>query len=336
MKSRITKSWSGAIVAGLLTASMSALAAPVSLPYTFNAGFNGTSWDIDNNLGGSGCGGSSGTGFNDANASGRGDAYDDAWAVLIDGLVVGAPANTADLTGSTLTVGPVVRSGLNVTLQHYYSTTSSLARVMVFMQNPGGAPATVNVQVPINFGSDGSTIIRATSSGDTAITNADRWVVSSDAGPSDPVNTTVFYGTGSPSVVPASYTTTVHSCAGTQGLGAAFNVTIPAGATRSLMFFAGLGGVTAADNSVASATSAAALFNSGATLAPDWLSGLTVNQQSQIANWDFFTTCAAEGYTGPKLTLCRKICEVNQPASTLNGLIRLYTAIYRQAPPCAQ
>lgn len=48
-----------------------------------------------------------------------------------------------------------------------------------------------------------------------------------------------------------------------------------------------------------------------------------------------FTTCAAEGFTGAKLTLCRKICEITQPTSTLLGLIRLYKAIYRVDPPCA-
>ena len=47
-----------------------------------------------------------------------------------------------------------------------------------------------------------------------------------------------------------------------------------------------------------------------------------------------FTTCAAQGFIGPKLTLCRSICEVDQPSSTLINRIKLYTAIYRQAPPC--
>lgn len=49
-----------------------------------------------------------------------------------------------------------------------------------------------------------------------------------------------------------------------------------------------------------------------------------------------FTTCAAEGFTGAKLTLCRQICEIAQPSTKLVGLIKLYTAIYRQAPPCAR
>ena len=47
-----------------------------------------------------------------------------------------------------------------------------------------------------------------------------------------------------------------------------------------------------------------------------------------------FTTCAAEGYTGSKLTLCQKTCEVTQSPSTLTNLIKFYTAIYREAPPC--
>lgn len=46
-----------------------------------------------------------------------------------------------------------------------------------------------------------------------------------------------------------------------------------------------------------------------------------------------FTTCAAEGYTGAKLTLCQKVCEV-PPSATTNNLIILYRAIYKQSPPC--
>jgi hypothetical protein len=48
-----------------------------------------------------------------------------------------------------------------------------------------------------------------------------------------------------------------------------------------------------------------------------------------------FTTCAAEGLTGGKLTLCRKICEVDQTPTALSGLIKLYRAAYRENPPCA-
>ena len=49
-----------------------------------------------------------------------------------------------------------------------------------------------------------------------------------------------------------------------------------------------------------------------------------------------FTTCAAEGYTGAKLTMCRSVCESGATGTTLAGRIRLYTAIYRETPPCAR
>jgi hypothetical protein len=48
-----------------------------------------------------------------------------------------------------------------------------------------------------------------------------------------------------------------------------------------------------------------------------------------------FTTCAAEGFTGSKLTLCRKICEIDQTPTALSGLIKLYRSAYRENPPCA-
>ncbi len=51
---------------------------------------------------------------------------------------------------------------------------------------------------------------------------------------------------------------------------------------------------------------------------------------------DSFTTCAAEGFSGIKLTLCRQICEVPQSPATLSALIKAYMAAFRQEPPCAR
>lgn len=47
-----------------------------------------------------------------------------------------------------------------------------------------------------------------------------------------------------------------------------------------------------------------------------------------------FTTCAAEGFVGAQLTLCRKICETKQTPTTLAGLLKLYKAIYRSSLTC--
>lgn len=48
-----------------------------------------------------------------------------------------------------------------------------------------------------------------------------------------------------------------------------------------------------------------------------------------------FTTCAAEGYRGTKLTLCKQVCEMNYPPTTVNALIKAWRTLYRTDPPCA-
>ena len=48
-----------------------------------------------------------------------------------------------------------------------------------------------------------------------------------------------------------------------------------------------------------------------------------------------FTTCAAEGFTGSKLTLCRQVCEIEQTPTRLLSLIKLYKTAYREDPACA-
>lgn len=48
-----------------------------------------------------------------------------------------------------------------------------------------------------------------------------------------------------------------------------------------------------------------------------------------------FVSCAAEGYRGSQLALCRQICEVDQPPQRLNGLINAWMKQFHTAPPCA-
>ncbi len=272
----------------------------------------------------------------DASSGERGDAFDDGWYVRVNGAYYNP--ESVDLTGTTMT-GPVIgMSGLNVSTQYYFAPNSAVARILVTLHNPGSVPVAATVDVPTNYGSDGGTIYRATSSGDAAITTTDRWIISSDGGFSDPINTSVFYGPGTVREAPTAYYTTVHSAAGSEGIGATFSLDVPAGHTQTLMFFAGLDGITTPTNTVEAAQSGAALFNSNTALLPEWLTGLSDAQKAQIVNWGFdtFTTCSAEGFTGIKLTLCRQICEVPQSPATLSALIKAYMAAFRQEPPCAR
>ena len=59
------------------------------------------------------------------------------------------------------------------------------------------------------------------------------------------------------------------------------------------------------------------------------------NNQAVVAITSL-TSCAAEGFTGSRLTLCRQICEMGQSTPRLTSLIKLYTTVYRTEPPCTR
>jgi len=275
-----------------LFSTTGAYAAPVTLPQTITPGFHSTSWNsIDRYTTSTGApytgNGASGAGFgiSDANGpTGAGDAYDNAYLVFVDGVVFD-PGSTVDLTGTTITTGPVAMSGLNVIVQYYFDTQSALARIMVFLNNPTVSTINATVDIPVNLGSDSGTIVQMTSSGDTTFTTADSWIVTSDSNttPGDPVNTTVLFGPGG--LAPSAVTQTVFDSANTNGVGATYNVSVPAGEARSLLLFAGLGNITTNDNTNAGAITSAHLFDTGTNLPRGSLTGLSAAEISSVVNW---------------------------------------------------
>ncbi len=284
----------GSVLAPVLWAA-SALAAPVNPDQVINF-TGGPLWHLTNTLGTSTgdpftgtCGQQPGFGITDASTNGNGDAFDDGYMVFIDGNVFVAP-NTIDRTGNTLTAGAVSMSGLDVTVQYHFFSDRQLARILVTFQNPTGGDIAVNVQVPVNFGSDNNTTILATSSGDLVLDGLDRWVVTSDGDPvnGDAVNTTVFAGPNG--TLPSAITQTVFSCSGFNGVGVTFNVGVPAGGQRSLMFFAGLGDIEGNTNTATgpggAVPNAFSLFNAADIITPalGLLDELCVDPDT-IVNW---------------------------------------------------
>src|SRR5262249_38052703 len=132
----------------------------------------------------------------------------------------------------------------------------------------------VSVVVFGNLGSDTTTRIEATSSGDTTFTEADRWLITSDGvTPSDPINTFVFSGPGA-AVAPTVATIV------SDDLSVTFPLTVPAGATQNLLFFARLS-QTAAD-----AETAVTAFDAVATVeAAGFLRGLSAGDRTATVNW---------------------------------------------------
>jgi hypothetical protein len=283
------------ILVSLLSVSALALAgltivsaAPVSLGQTLTGG--GTSnWNVTNDGGtgnglpaGDSCEGDPGLTIQDANIPDGGDAYDNAAMLWLDSTVF-VPPDPVDLTGQTLTAGPVSMSGLDVTMQYYAASGDATLRTLITFQNPSGSAINATAEWVNNHGSDGGTGIRGTSDGDLTFSTADRWIVSSDSAgtPGDPVNTYVLFGPGSPAATPSAASQLVFSCAGTEGVLSTFDISVPAGATRHLMFFNQMN----AEN--AEGLAGAVEFDTNPAQGGDLLSGLDATQLSEVLNWAF-------------------------------------------------
>jgi len=235
----------------------------------------------------------------------RGDAYDGvlSWHVFAGaisnpsgayvspgGVVSVLPNNPPNnpSVATTITGTTQVIAGLNVSGQLYFSASKAVVRSILFLQNPTGAPITVNVENANNLGSDNTTSIRATSSGDNPFTYpTDHWWVSCQQSAGvcpapgsglDPVLTFAMSQAGAPvqafevSGGPANGSDTPYW---------AYSVTVPAGGTQALMVFSQL------SDTEAHAEADALLFNTNASLlGTDYLAGLSSPQLAEIVNWN--------------------------------------------------
>jgi trimeric autotransporter adhesin len=60
------------------------------------------------------------------------------------------------------------------------------------------------------------------------------------------------------------------------------------------------------------------------------------NLRVRVVNPEVFTTCAAEGFHGSQLALCRQICEAQHSGNSMNSLIKNYLKKFGTEPPCAR
>jgi hypothetical protein len=214
------------------------------------------------------------------------DAFDGGLMVFVNNQQYVSP-DTVDLTGTTLSSGPVSLSGLNTSVQYYASPTNATLRTFIRLTNPTTNSITVPVTVATNFGSDETTQIISTSSGDTTFTTADRYIITDDSSTvgGDPTNTSVVAGSGSPQAPPSAVSNTVFECAGTEGVLVTYQVTVPAGETRSVLLF------NQVNSTSTQATTDVGAFNDNTTLAAtDFLAGLSPSDLATVVNFDFSTT----------------------------------------------
>lgn len=215
------------------------------------------------------------------NGSTQYDAYDNASLMWINGEQVGGFLRaTTDTTSNYATV-PL--SGLQVTAQYHAISSMATLRNYTTLRNDTGSDIFAVVNFTSNFGSDGSTRIYSTSSGDTSFGSDDRWVVTDDGSAfgGDPANVTVFSGPGTPESQVVFAQTSAFNCWSTNGLNARLDVIVPAGTTRALMFFHHL------SPSSVNADIEAAQFDTNPFEGSSLIEGLNQQQLSEIVNWNF-------------------------------------------------
>ncbi len=210
--------------------------------------------------------------------NGTGDAYDVGQYLTVNGTAFPISTRSTELADRQVVTGPATLAGLQVTRKIYVPAASGAgwARFLEVLANPTSAPITAAVRIQTNAGSDGSTTIITSSSGDTAFTAADRWLTTDDSdGGGDPSLNHNFWGAGA-AVPPTTVGMTVFECAGPQGPSVEFPVTVPAGATRVIMHFAGQGLNQATVQATARSIDA---------LGSVYLTGMTVTEINGVVNW---------------------------------------------------
>lgn len=241
------------------------------------------------------CDSSEGLGIMDANRLGtnrnRGDAFDNGLVFEVDGERLVAPEawtvesqriKRGDVVDRAVTAGPMTAGGLQNVVQYRGLGGSQMLRSTLHMTNAGDSVVRVPVTVSTNVGSDSSSLVRGSSSGDEALGTDDRWVVTSqNTGlDNDPINLHALAGPGRV-VTPVETTTeSVFDCAGVQGVGATYRVRIPAGKTRTLMFFNRLA------PTATKALRMAERFDTTPKAKSALVRDLTAKQRASVANWN--------------------------------------------------
>jgi len=272
-----------------------ASAAPFAYPGSVPSGGDAT-WYVSDNINGvvpvQGNPGPGGFGFSDAEfndpASG-GDAYDGGFVMRINNTLFAGPVNGATLNGNTLSSGSTTYSGVSVQAQFWFDPNAPIIRSLYSFSNPSATATNISLRWEVNLGSDTTTTLAGSTTGGATATAADHWLVTSDGGNGDLVNTLVRYGMYAPHAPDSSTFLPGTAGGGSDGdlLADVYNVTLQPGQTISLMMFGELssisGGLSSAINSATN--DAATMFTDYNALdSAGLLADLGVSR-SQIINW---------------------------------------------------
>lgn len=213
------------------------------------------------------------------------DSYDGAFEFFIDTedsvyTESGIANNLVDTNGTTISLAEQWINGLYVSKSYYFSPTTPIVRAIFKIRNPNSTPQTVKVGIYTNFGSDSNTELDTCSTGNSNLSNNDRWFITSDlsGSASDPINTSVRFGPGTIASTPVFG---IMPEMGSDDFLDTVAVTVPANAYKLIMTFNRM------DTTLQAAKFNTATFNDVAGLqAANLLAGLTQAEMDQVVNWD--------------------------------------------------
>lgn len=215
------------------------------------------------------------------------DAYDGVLKLGTDGAVFNNDDNYTDSItslnlneGTTLTSGVDTINDINVTSEFAFFTNRAAVRSVYTLTNTTDAAIVFNAAIFNDYGSDGSTVVKYTSNGDTVVEDTDLWFISDDDGDGpDPRIITTRYGTGA-SVIP------IDSAPIADGDGYSsfyYQINIGAGETVRIMNFSEL---TDPSNDLNISIAAAEDYNDITSLSnAGLLEGLSQDQIDTIVNY---------------------------------------------------
>ncbi len=219
----------------------------------------------------------------------RGDAYDGAFEFFINiqdsvytesGLA--AIPKTVDTTGTTISMSEQLINGLYVSKSYYFSPTSPIVRAAFKIRNPTPNNISTKVGIYANMGSDNATLMDTSSTDGTNLSNADRWMVTTDGysyNAGDPINTWVRFG---PGVVQSSPIFGQKPESGSDDYLDTFAISVPANSYAIILQFNRM------DSTRAAARTNTATFNTTASLqAAGLLTGLSNSDLANVVNWNF-------------------------------------------------
>ncbi|MCS6797896.1 MAG: hypothetical protein NZ898_05115 [Myxococcota bacterium] len=165
---------------------------------------------------------------------GTSDAYDGAMYLDVNGTMYrAAGASRTTLDGRNVILAEAVLGMFRVHRQVYVPRTGGdYARYLEVVVNTSSSPQTLSLRIYGNLGSDGATVLHATSSADTSFTSTDLWFATDDTdGSGDPSMAHVLQGT-SPRVGASEASLSADNFSWT------FRTTVPAGGRVCFLSFA--------------------------------------------------------------------------------------------------